>query len=50
MRACRGVGAALKGAQLEAWNEEHMQMLNEFAPERFEVKHYVSFAELQVRK
>ncbi len=50
MRACRGVGAALKGAQLEAWNEEHMQMLSEFAPERFEVKHYVSFAELQVRK
>ena len=50
MRACRGVGAAMNESQLRAWNEEHMQMLNETAPEVFNVKHYVSVAELQVKK
>lgn len=50
MRTCRGVGAAMNEAQLNAWNEEHMQMLNENAPEKFNVKHYVSLARLQVRK
>ena len=37
-------------AQLCAWNEDHMQMLNEIAPEVFNVKHYVSVAQLQVKK
>ena len=50
MRACRGVGAAMSEAQLNAWNEEHIQMLNEIAPEEFVVKHYVSMAELRVKK
>ncbi|MCR4692157.1 MAG: methyltransferase domain-containing protein [Lachnospiraceae bacterium] len=50
MRACRGVGAAMTTEQLMAWDEEHMRMLHESAPEKFIVKHYVSFAELQVRK
>ncbi len=50
MRACRGVGAAMNKEQLAAWNEEHMKMLIEKAPEEFMVKHYVSLAELQVIK
>ncbi len=50
MRACRGVGAAMNENQLKSWDAEHMQMLNETAPERFNIKHYVSFAELQVKK
>ena len=50
MRACRGVGAAMDEKQLAAWNEEHMQMLKDTAPEKFMVKHYVSLAELQVKK
>ena len=50
MRACRGVGAAMDETQLKAWNEEHIKMLNENAPEEFDVKHYISIAELQVRK
>ena len=37
-------------AQLSAWDEEHFRMLEETAPEVFDVKHYVSLAELQVRK
>jgi hypothetical protein len=50
MRACRGVGAAMNEQQLKSWNNEHMQMLEENAGEEFVVKHYVSFAELQVKK
>ena len=50
MRACRGVGAAMDKKQLTAWNEEHMQMLCDSAPEEFMIKHYVSLAELQVKK
>jgi SAM-dependent methyltransferase len=50
MRACRGVGAAMNKSQLRAWNEDHMKMLNENAPEEFMVKHYVALAELQVVK
>ena len=50
MRACRGVGAAMNEEQLKAWEEDHIQMLKENAPEEFRVKHYVSFAELQVRE
>ena len=50
MRACRGVGAAMDENALHAWNEEHIRMLQENAPEVFDVKHYVSMAELMVRK
>ncbi len=50
MRASRGVGAAMNESQLHAWDEEHMKMLMANAEERFNVKHYISFAELQVRK
>lgn len=49
MRACRGVGAAMNEEQLRSWEEEHIQMLQENAAEEFHVKHYVSFAELQVK-
>jgi hypothetical protein len=50
MRACRGVGASLSEAELAAWDKEHMQMMMENAPERFMVKHYVSIADLKVKK
>ena len=50
MRACRGVGAAMNEEQLRSWEEEHLQMLKDNAPEEFKVKHYVSYAELQVRE
>ena len=49
MRACRGAGAAMNEEQLRSWEEEHTQMLQENAAEEFHVKHYVSFAELQVK-
>lgn len=50
MRACRGVGASMSGEALAAWDKEHMDMLEKSAPESFMVKHYISFAELEVKK
>ena len=50
MRACRGVGASMSPEVLAAWDREHMEMLSENAPDQFTVKHYVSVADLQVKK
>lgn len=50
MRACRGVGASMSGEELAAWDKEHIEMLEKLAPEKFIVKHYISFAELEVKK
>ncbi len=50
MRACRGVGASMSSENLPLWDKEHMEMLEMNAPEQFMVKHYISIAELQVRK
>jgi SAM-dependent methyltransferase len=46
MRACRGVGASMTPEALTAWDKEHKEMLEKNAPERFMVKHYISYAEL----
>ena len=50
MRACRGVGASMSPDEVAAWDKEHMAMLEECAAEEFMVKHYVSIAELKVKK
>lgn len=44
------VGASLDPEELLAWDKEHRDMLKENAPEQFVVKHYVSMAELAVKK
>jgi len=49
MRACRGVGASMDEKKLPLWDKEHIEMLQNNAPERFNVKHYISYAELQVK-
>lgn len=49
MRACRGVGASLSARALAKWNEEHRAMLESCAPEKFDVLHFVSMAELTLR-
>ena len=40
MKACRGVGASLSGEELASWEEEHKKLLDEIAPEKFEIKHF----------
>lgn len=47
MKACRGVGASLSEDEVKAWEEEHMQLLQEIAPSEFEVLHYGAIAELR---
>ncbi len=46
IRACRGVGASLAPAELEAWETEHRQLLERIAPDEFDVLHYAALAEL----
>lgn len=47
MRACRGVGASLSEDELMKWDKEHRELLNEIAPEEFEVLHYAALAVLK---
>jgi len=41
MRACRGVGATLDGAEVEAFDAEHAELLARIAPDPFHVRHRV---------
>lgn len=50
IRACRGVGASMNAQTLEKWDKEHSQMLLNEADEKFNILHYVSIAELTVKK
>ena len=47
MKVCRGVGASLTEAEIDAWEQEHMKLLSEIAPEKFDVLHYAAMAELK---
>ncbi|SDA18841.1 Methyltransferase domain-containing protein [Ruminococcus sp. YE71] len=47
MRACRGVGASLSGAELAEWEREHRELLEKTAPEEFDVLHYAAMAILE---
>ena len=50
MKACRGVGASLSGTALADWEQEHLAMLKQNAPEQFEILHYIAMAELKIKK
>lgn len=50
MKACRGVGASMNLETIVKWEEEHTQMMLKEAPEAFNILHYVSYAELKVKK
>ena len=47
MKACRGVEASLTEEQVANWEKEHMALLQEIAPEKFDVLHYAAIAELK---
>lgn len=47
MRACRGVGASLAEEALSRWDEEHRRLLDEIAPEQFDVLHYAALTVLR---
>ncbi|MBP5242186.1 MAG: class I SAM-dependent methyltransferase [Clostridia bacterium] len=50
MKACRGIGASLSASELTAWEQEHKALLDNIAPEEFDVRHYAALAVLQKRK
>lgn len=45
MKACRGVGASLSPEEIEKWEAEHLKLLSDIAPEKFNIKHYAAIAE-----
>lgn len=47
MKACRGIGASLTEKQIEAWEKEHLDLLERIAPAEFNVLHYAALAELR---
>ena len=47
MKACRGVGASLSPEELERWDKEHRELLENIAPASFDVKHYAALAVLR---
>lgn len=49
MKACRGIGASLQADEIERWEIEHKQLLNEFAPATFSVKHYAAMLEMKLK-
>lgn len=50
MKTCRGIGASLTEAEIAAWEQEHLNLLAEIAPEEFDILHYMAIAELRVVK
>ena len=42
IRASRGIGASLSAEELAKWDIEHRQMLEDLAPDKFEVLHYAA--------
>ena len=47
MKACRGVGASLSVEEVAKWEKEHIELLEQIAPEEFEVLHYAAMVELK---
>ena len=47
MKTCRGIGASLPDADLKSWEQEHVKMLADIAPEEFDIQHYAALLELE---
>lgn len=50
MKACRGIDASLSADQIEAFSSEHMELLNQIAPESFNILHYGTILILKIKK
>lgn len=47
IKACRGIGASLTEEEITLWEQEHKKLLEETAPDKFEILHYGAIAELK---
>lgn len=50
MKACRGIGASLTEEEIAMWEQEHIRLLTENAPDEFDVLHYCAMAELKKKQ
>lgn len=50
MKACRGIGASLEKEEVGLWEREHRKLLEEIAPEEFDILHYGAIAQLTVKQ
>lgn len=46
MKACRAIGALLTEGEIAVWEQEHMKLLTEIAPDEFNILHYGAIVEL----
>jgi len=47
MKACRGIGASLSGKEISRWEQEHKILLEQIAPDEFDILHYGAIAQLK---
>lgn len=47
MKACRGIGASLSGKKISRWEQEHKTLLEQIAPDEFDILHYGAIAQLK---
>lgn len=47
MKACRGIGASLAEKEILMWEQEHRALLEQIAPDEFDILHYAAIAELK---
>lgn len=50
IRACRGVGASLSENDINSFEKEHLDMLDSFGADKFDVLHYAALADLKLRR
>lgn len=49
MKTCRGIGASLSEEKITEWEQEHLNLLKNTAPESFEILHYGALVELTLK-
>lgn len=47
IKSCRGIGASLSENEIKCWEKEHKALLNDIAPDTFEILHYGAIAALK---
>lgn len=47
IKSCRGIGASLSDDEIASWEKEHKSLLDNIAPEEFDILHYAAMAELK---
>lgn len=47
MKACCGIGASLSERKISMWEQEHKKLLEQIAPNEFNILHYGAISELK---